>query len=45
LGAIIVYDITQAQTFKNVEKWLQELIEYADPETGNKAVLFLSLLK
>lgn len=42
LGAIIVYDITQAQTFKNVEKWLQELIEYADPETGKYYFFFSS---
>jgi Ras-related protein Rab-11A len=34
LGAIIVYDITQPNSFRNVEKWLQELVEYADPDTG-----------
>jgi len=40
----MVYDITKAQTFKNVEKWMQELREYADPDiaimlVGNKSDL------
>jgi len=44
VGALMVYDITKAQTFKNVEKWMQELREYADPEivimlVGNKSDL------
>jgi len=44
VGALMVYDITKAQTFKNVEKWMQELREYADPDivimlVGNKSDL------
>ena len=40
----MVYDITKAITFKNVEKWMQELREYADPDivimlVGNKTDL------
>jgi len=41
VGALIVYDITKAVTFKNVEKWLQEMHEHADKDivimlVGNK---------
>jgi len=41
VGALIVYDITKAITFKNVEKWLQEMHEHADKDivimlVGNK---------
>jgi len=44
VGALIVYDITKAQSFKNVEKWLQELSEHADNDivimlVGNKTDL------
>jgi len=44
VGALIVYDITKAQSFKNVEKWLQELGEHADSDivimlVGNKTDL------
>jgi len=44
VGALIVYDITKAATFKNVEKWLQELHEHADADiiimlVGNKTDL------
>eukprot|EP00027_Filamoeba_sp_ATCC50430_P009839 CAMPEP_0168561684 /NCGR_PEP_ID=MMETSP0413-20121227/11727_1 /TAXON_ID=136452 /ORGANISM="Filamoeba nolandi, Strain NC-AS-23-1" /LENGTH=215 /DNA_ID=CAMNT_0008593073 /DNA_START=64 /DNA_END=711 /DNA_ORIENTATION=- len=44
VGALMVYDITKAQTFKNVEKWLQELHEHADANivimlVGNKTDL------
>jgi len=44
VGALMVYDITKGQTFKNVEKWMQELREYADPGivimlVGNKSDL------
>eukprot|EP01115_Flamella_aegyptia_P014615 TRINITY_DN83_c0_g1_i1.p1 TRINITY_DN83_c0_g1~~TRINITY_DN83_c0_g1_i1.p1 ORF type:complete len:227 (+),score=71.64 TRINITY_DN83_c0_g1_i1:143-823(+) len=41
VGALIVYDITKGATFKNVEKWLQEMHEHADKDivimlVGNK---------
>jgi len=41
VGALIVYYITKAVTFKNVEKWLQEMHEHADKDivimlVGNK---------
>jgi len=44
VGALIVYDITKGSSFKNVEKWLQELHEHADPDiiimlVGNKTDL------
>jgi len=44
VGALMVYDITKAQTFKSIEKWMQELREYADPDivimlVGNKSDL------
>eukprot|EP01116_Phalansterium_solitarium_P021589 TRINITY_DN677_c0_g1_i2.p2 TRINITY_DN677_c0_g1~~TRINITY_DN677_c0_g1_i2.p2 ORF type:complete len:216 (+),score=52.49 TRINITY_DN677_c0_g1_i2:105-752(+) len=44
VGALIVYDITKAQSFKNVEKWLSELGEHADNDivimlVGNKTDL------
>ena len=31
VGALLVYDITNYLTFKNLEKWLTELRENADP--------------
>jgi len=44
VGALVVYDITKGITFKNVEKWLQELREHADTDivimlVGNKTDL------
>jgi len=44
VGALVVYDLTKMQTFKNVDKWLQELREYADTDivimlVGNKTDL------
>ena len=41
LGALLVYDITKEQTFKNIEKWIHEVKENAEPEivlmlVGNK---------
>ncbi|KAG5441325.1 Ras- protein rab-11.1 [Clonorchis sinensis] len=44
LGALVVYDISKAQTFENVTQWLHELREHADPEivvmlVGNKCDL------
>jgi len=41
VGALIVYDITKGLTFKNVEKWLQEMHEHAEKDivimlVGNK---------
>ena len=44
VGALLVYDITKAQTFENVERWLKELRDHADANivislVGNKADL------
>lgn len=44
VGALLVYDITKTVTFENVERWLKELREHADPNTaimlvGNKSDL------
>jgi len=44
VDALVVYDITKATTFRNVEKWLQELQTHADPDivimlVGNKSDL------
>ena len=41
LGALLVYDITKEQTFKNIEKWISEVKEHAEPDivlmlVGNK---------
>jgi small GTP-binding protein len=40
-GALLVYDITNTQSFKNADRWLKELRNYADPSlpvllVGNK---------
>jgi GTPase SAR1 family protein len=40
-GALIVYDITNAQSFKNAEVWLQELKNYANSDIG---ISFLRLI-
>jgi len=44
LGALLVYDISKKPSFDNVEKWLKELREHADPNivlmlVGNKSDL------
>lgn len=44
VGALLVYDITKALSFENVEKWLRELREHAEPHivvmlVGNKSDL------
>jgi len=44
VGALVVFDLTKSITFKNVDKWLQELREHADPDivimlVGNKTDL------
>ena len=41
LGALLVYDITKEQSFKNIEKWISEVKEHAEPDivlmlVGNK---------
>ncbi|KAA6392268.1 MAG: putative GTP-binding protein ypt3 [Streblomastix strix] len=41
VGALLVYDITKHPTFENVERWLRELRDHADPNivimlVGNK---------
>ena len=32
LGALLVYDITKEKSFKNVETWLTEVKEHAEPD-------------
>jgi small GTP-binding protein len=44
VGALIVFDVTKTHTFQAVEKWLNELREYAEPNimillVGNKTDL------
>ncbi|CAD8133848.1 unnamed protein product [Paramecium pentaurelia] len=44
VGAMLIYDITKQKTFENIEKWIQELKEYAETNVvamliGNKADL------
>ena len=44
MGALLVFDITKDQTFKNIERWLQELKDHADANivimlVGNKTDL------
>ncbi|OWF49626.1 Ras-related protein Rab-11B [Mizuhopecten yessoensis] len=44
VGALVVYDITKPETFENLQKWLDELKEHADPYVcimivGNKTDL------
>merc|ERR1711991_658360 len=44
VGALLVYDLTQASTFRNCERWLNELRDHADKYiaimlVGNKSDL------
>lgn len=44
VGALLVYDITSPTTFENVDRWLTELRQHADPDivvllVGNKSDL------
>ena len=44
MGALLVYDISKAQTFENVKRWLKELRDHADANivimlVGNKSDL------
>ncbi|CAC5381424.1 RAB11B [Mytilus coruscus] len=44
VGALVVYDITKRHTFENLQKWLSELQQHADPNVcviivGNKTDL------
>ncbi|XP_067653639.1 ras-related protein Rab-11B-like [Haliotis asinina] len=44
VGALVLYDITKPQSFQNLDKWLQELKDHADPTAcimlvGNKTDL------
>merc|ERR1711862_875817 len=44
VGALLVYDISKRVTFENLERWLQELRDHADPNivimlVGNKGDL------
>ena len=41
VGALVLYDITKRKTFENLDKWIKELKENADPDVivmlvGNK---------
>jgi len=45
VGALLVYDISKQVTFENVERWLKELRDHAEPNivimlVGNKVHLF-----
>lgn len=31
VGALVLYDITKPATFENLDKWISELKEHADP--------------
>ena len=31
VGAMLVYDIAKHRTFENIERWLKELRDHADP--------------
>ena len=44
VGALLVYDMSRSSTFENVERWLKELRDHAEPNivimlVGNKADL------
>ena len=44
VGALLVYDIAKHLTYENVERWLKELYDHADPHivvmlVGNKSDL------
>lgn len=44
MGALLVYDISKHSTFENVERWLKELRDHAEPNivimlVGNKSDL------
>ena len=44
MGALVVYDVTQRDTFLHVKKWLDELKDHAEPDiqvilVGNKVDL------
>jgi Ras-related protein Rab-11A len=44
VGALVLYDITKPQSFENLDKWISELKEHADPSVcimivGNKTDL------
>ena len=43
MGALLVYDISKHITFENVERWLKELRDHAEPNivvmlVGNKVI-------
>jgi hypothetical protein len=44
VGALLVYDISKRGTFENVERWLKELRDHAEPSivimlVGNKVIV------
>ena len=45
VGALLVYDISKHVTFENVERWLKDLRDHAEPNivvmlVGNKVFFF-----
>ena len=42
VGALLVYDITERQTFDNVQRWLRELRDHADSNIVITSELFQS---
>ena len=45
VGALIVYDITKANSFESVKKWLSELRENADPHIVIMLIGFRGIMK
>lgn len=44
VGALLIYDITKQASFKNINKWLEEIKDHAEPHivimlVGNKSDL------
>ena len=49
MGALLVYDISKHITFENVERWLKELRDHAEPNivvmlVGNKVIRNLNFI-
>eukprot|EP01036_Dinobryon_divergens_P032180 gene32180-41720_t len=39
VGALLVYDISKRSTFENVERWLKELRDHAEPNIAFRQIL------